>query len=300
MRLKQLNYLLNTHLNKNKMKPHKHEKEIKAWADGYAIECTSPQSTEWEDAIIPTWSTSCKYRVKTKFKVGDKVNRHISKYFTETLTVTKLEWVNENSEIVYTLSNGHTCFEQDLSLVINIKPKFNVGDVVTFTDIAYYVEKTIKSIKMDTQRIVYFFTDGTYTESENKLHLVPTIPFTFADAEFLLGKTVKSTHHIGIITSCDEQGVIVGKTPHSYKFFHAVYAFLDGTPCGKAPVWEPEIPEIGEWAFFWDSQNDHACHWAYWAILGSINGYTTCKYETTKGFQYNYCSKTPPPHLGGK
>lgn len=59
--------------------------------------------------------------------------------------------------------------------------------------------------------------------------------------------------------------------------------------------WEPEIPEIGEWAFFWDDGQNVG---AIWRKLQNKygNGYT---FKDALGV-YSNCSKTPPPHLGGK
>lgn len=216
------------------MKPHKHAKVIKAWADGHDIQCLLPNNLVWENAPFPTWTTAYDYRIKAKFKVGDAV---AVKYFTETLTVTGLKWTNENSEIIYTLSNKHTCFEPDLSLVIDIKPKFKIGDTVTFTTLSYYVEKTIKSIKMDTQNIVYFFTDGSFTEFENKLQLVTTIPFTFEDADFLIGKAVKHkiNNEVALIVGITKNFCVfggIGNLLFSELLEHCT--FLDGSPCGKS------------------------------------------------------------------
>ena len=43
--------------------PHKHADLIKAWADGYEIECQT-SFKDWVGTNIPTWSDATEYRIK--------------------------------------------------------------------------------------------------------------------------------------------------------------------------------------------------------------------------------------------
>lgn len=56
-------------------------------------------------------------------------------------------------------------------------------------------------------------------------------PFTFEDAEFLIGKVVKhkTTKHLAVITLCFPKSTNIG----AYKQLFEEYIFLDGSPCGK-------------------------------------------------------------------
>ena len=57
------------------------------------------------------------------------------------------------------------------------------------------------------------------------------IPFTFEDAEILMGKVVKhkTANHLAAITSCFNETTNMG----GYKKLLEDYTFLDGSPCGK-------------------------------------------------------------------
>lgn len=61
------------------------------------------------------------------------------------------------------------------------------------------------------------------------------IPFTFEDAEFLIGKAVKSQSKqpFGIITAIDNGGVEISNTFYIFNVLLNDYTFLDGSPCGK-------------------------------------------------------------------
>lgn len=58
------------------------------------------------------------------------------------------------------------------------------------------------------------------------------IPFTFEDAEFLIGKAVKSkaTKSVYMIIHCDKVGTSLCG---GYQRLLDDYTFLDGSPCGK-------------------------------------------------------------------
>lgn len=57
------------------------------------------------------------------------------------------------------------------------------------------------------------------------------IPFTFEDAEFLIGKIVKSKNEKWIeMLICASENEISNS---SYEFLLDCYTFLDGSPCGK-------------------------------------------------------------------
>lgn len=49
------------------MKPHKHAKFIKAWADGAEIE-TRSFGVDWSDCLNPNWFLDCEYRIKPEPK----------------------------------------------------------------------------------------------------------------------------------------------------------------------------------------------------------------------------------------
>lgn len=57
------------------------------------------------------------------------------------------------------------------------------------------------------------------------------IPFTFEDAEFLIGKIVKSKNQnwVEMIIWCDDTGTSVT----DYESLLSDHTFLDGSPCGK-------------------------------------------------------------------
>lgn len=62
------------------------------------------------------------------------------------------------------------------------------------------------------------------------------IPFDFSDAEFLIGKIVKSKD--GSVVSMivgvgNASGVCVGDVDYDFNELLDTYTFLDGTPCGK-------------------------------------------------------------------
>lgn len=57
------------------------------------------------------------------------------------------------------------------------------------------------------------------------------VPFTFEDAEFLIGKTVrcKSHDYVALIISVTKEGTSVD----DFKPLLEDFTFLDGSPCGK-------------------------------------------------------------------
>lgn len=57
------------------------------------------------------------------------------------------------------------------------------------------------------------------------------VPFTFKDAEFLIGKAVrhKNNKWVELITYCDTTDTSVCM----YEYLLRDYIFLDGSPCGK-------------------------------------------------------------------
>ena len=46
------------------MKPHKHEKLIKQWAEGAVIQCYCKSVNRWYSQSNPSWIPSLEYRVK--------------------------------------------------------------------------------------------------------------------------------------------------------------------------------------------------------------------------------------------
>jgi hypothetical protein len=73
------------------MKPHKHAKVIKDWADGHQIEIKSKSGDYWVEINCPCWVNSAEYRVKpsiiTKhryaFRLGDYVDMTSDHYTYE-------------------------------------------------------------------------------------------------------------------------------------------------------------------------------------------------------------------------
>jgi len=62
------------------------------------------------------------------------------------------------------------------------------------------------------------------------------IPFTFEDAEFLIGKLIKDKHtnSIFIIIGVNAVGIMITIDNYiSFKNLLENYTFLDGSPCGK-------------------------------------------------------------------
>lgn len=61
------------------------------------------------------------------------------------------------------------------------------------------------------------------------------IPFTFDDAEMLIGKAVKEKMHgvFGIVTWVLHDQVEIGTDPVAFSALLEWYTFLDGSPCGK-------------------------------------------------------------------
>ena len=61
------------------------------------------------------------------------------------------------------------------------------------------------------------------------------IPFTFEDAEQLIGKTIKSKsgNSIYIITAINYEYIGIWKNNINYDQLFDIYTFLDGSPCGK-------------------------------------------------------------------
>jgi hypothetical protein len=50
------------------MKPHKHAKEIKAWADGAEIEFYVKEDDIWRPTCSPSWGGAVEYRIKPQPK----------------------------------------------------------------------------------------------------------------------------------------------------------------------------------------------------------------------------------------
>ncbi len=61
------------------------------------------------------------------------------------------------------------------------------------------------------------------------------IPFDFTDAEFLIGKVVKSkvSDWAFMITSCNSVCCYTGNTGYMYGELLSNFTFLDDNPCGK-------------------------------------------------------------------
>lgn len=57
------------------------------------------------------------------------------------------------------------------------------------------------------------------------------IPFTFEDAEFLIGKALKhkKENYLAVITRCFNKNTDIG----DYEELLDEYTFIDGSPCGK-------------------------------------------------------------------
>lgn len=57
------------------------------------------------------------------------------------------------------------------------------------------------------------------------------VPFTFEDADFLIGKSVrhKTNNWVELITYCDKADTSIC----TYKDLLRDYTFIDGSPCGK-------------------------------------------------------------------
>ncbi len=73
---------------------------------------------------------------------------------------------------------------------------------------------------------------------ETKYRIAPTpeyIPFDFTDAEFLIGKLIKSkvSDWVCIINACTFEKCWSGDTAYAYKILLNSFTFLDGSPCGK-------------------------------------------------------------------
>ena len=81
--------------------------------------------------------------------------------------------------------------------------------------------------------------DGPYFDSSDSFYRIKPekklVPFTFEDADFLLGKTVvlKSTKSKRVIVGVLETGVICGNAHWSFQEFLDEYTFNDGMKCGK-------------------------------------------------------------------
>ena len=71
-----------------------------------------------------------------------------------------------------------------------------------------------------------------WSSSDYRIKTTPEyIPFTFEDAEFLIGKIVKSKNEkwIEMLIYASENEI----SNISYGFLLDCYTFLDGSPCGK-------------------------------------------------------------------
>ena len=100
---------------------------------------------------------------------------------------------------------------------------------------AYVDGKEIESANNSfTDKIWYDTIDPIWNWYENDYRVKPTseyVPFTFEDAEFLIGKVVKSKDEnwIEMITWCDNDEA----SSISYSTLLYGYTFIDGSPCGK-------------------------------------------------------------------
>ena len=94
----------------------------------------------------------------------------------------------------------------------------------------------------DGKEIEYSFINGSWYDDKNPCwnwvdynyrvkHTPEYVPFTFEDAEFLIGKTVrcKSQDYVALIISVTKDGTSVD----DFKPLLDDFAFLDGSPCGK-------------------------------------------------------------------
>ena len=92
-------------------------------------------------------------------------------------------------------------------------------------EIEYYYPSTEKWYK--TKDPVWDWNTNDYRVKESPEY----IPFTFEDAEFLIGKAVKSRDEkwIEILTWASENGT----SDITYETLLDEYTFLDGSPCGK-------------------------------------------------------------------
>lgn len=160
------------------MKPHKHEKLIKAWAEGAEIEYYSPFFQEWSNSVEPSWQEHHEYRLKSKFKVGDQVI-----IIGQRREIKSVGW---EKGLIYTFTTGTKGRECDVELA-----------------------------------------------PEEELHY-QIVPFTFEDAEFLVGKVVryKQAELLFLITAVTGK-VYVNSTPISFAELFRDYTFLDYTMCGK-------------------------------------------------------------------
>lgn len=75
-----------------------------------------------------------------------------------------------------------------------------------------------------------------YNDYEYRVKSTPEyIPFDFTDAEFLIGKLIKSkvSDWVCIINACTFEKCWSGDTAYAYKILLNSFTFLDGSPCGK-------------------------------------------------------------------
>ena len=85
-----------------------------------------------------------------------------------------------------------------------------------------------------TNKIWNYTRDPIWNWFENEYRVKPTpeyIPFTFEDAEFLIGKVVKSKDEnwVETISWCGD----IATSVSNYETLLSDYTFLDGSPCGK-------------------------------------------------------------------
>jgi hypothetical protein len=77
---------------------------------------------------------------------------------------------------------------------------------------------------------------GWFLETEYRIAPAPEyIYFDFTDAEFLIGKVIKSINggYFFMITGCNSLKIYTGDVTYSYSDLFYDFTFLDGSPCGK-------------------------------------------------------------------
>ena len=82
------------------------------------------------------------------------------------------------------------------------------------------------------------FEDGIFADNAENFRIVPEpqlVPFTFEDAELLIGKPVKDKDSVALIVSVkpDTAHISNGSGAHSFTSLLRCFTFMDGTPCGK-------------------------------------------------------------------
>jgi hypothetical protein len=82
------------------------------------------------------------------------------------------------------------------------------------------------------------FEDGIFADNAENFRIVPEpqlVPFTFKDAEFLIGKPVRDKDSVALIVNVKPDTVHIsnGSGAHSFTSLLRYFIFMDGTPCGK-------------------------------------------------------------------